>query len=93
LLRSIILIILSLLLVFSFASVSSANEKITVIFNGEPIYFDQEPVVEDGTTLVPMRAIFEKYNMTVDFFNETKTITAKGTNKNISLVLGSKTAH
>jgi len=93
LVRWITLIILSVLLVFSFSAVSSANEKITIMLNGEPIYFDQEPVVVDGTTLVPLRAIFEKYNMTVDFSNETKTISAKGSNKNISLVLGSKTAH
>ncbi|OKP83722.1 copper amine oxidase N-terminal domain-containing protein [Paenibacillus sp. P32E] len=38
-----------------------------------------------GTTLVPMRPIFEKFGMSVEWNNITKTVTAKKDNKVIEL--------
>lgn len=38
---------------------------IKVTLNGEQIYFDQPPVIRNGRTLVPVRAIFEAMGCTV----------------------------
>ena len=36
-----------------------ANAPIMVVVNGQRLTFDQPPVIQDGRTLVPVRAIFE----------------------------------
>ena len=38
---------------------------IKVTLNGEQIYFDQPPIIQNGRTLVPVRAIFEAMGCTV----------------------------
>jgi ribosomal protein S17E len=56
----------------SVASVPAfAGDGITVIVNGETIDFtgDQEPVIKDGRTLVPFRAVFEKMGAQVEWFD------------------------
>ena len=62
--------VLSLLLVmvmaFTFVvpmTVSASDIKVTL--NGQQIQFDQPPVIIDGRTLVPVRAIFEAMGCTV----------------------------
>ena len=35
----------------------TANETITVTVGGEEVSFDQPPVIENGRTLVPIRAV------------------------------------
>ena len=52
------------------------NDEITVLFDGELIDFDQTPIIENGRTLVPMRAIFEAFGAKVDWDGDTKTVTA-----------------
>lgn len=57
-----------------------ANEEtseISVYVNGEKIEFDQEPVIKNDRLLVPFRAIFEALNATVNWKNETQTVTAR----------------
>lgn len=49
----------------------------TVFYNGEKIKFDQIPVIENGRTLVPLRAIFEKIGAEVGWNGDTHTISAK----------------
>lgn len=41
------------------AGFGGQEPEITVTLNGEPIGFDQPPMIQNGRTLVPMRAIFE----------------------------------
>jgi len=54
--------------------VISANDSIRVIANGQEIYFaDQEPVVVDGRTLVPVRGVFEAIGFDVDWDDNTST--------------------
>lgn len=86
-------LMLTLCSVFCASLVAFADDGISVILNGETLSFDQAPLVEEGTTLVPMRAIFEKYNMTVNYYAETKTVTARDANNTISLILDSNTAY
>lgn len=50
--------------------------KISVIVNGKEVVFDQLPVIIDGRTLVPLRAIFEALGADVSWDETTKTVTS-----------------
>lgn len=90
------------------AAASSAREKLTstgisfpllvlddwmtVVVNGDYMIFEQPPTVVDGTTLVPMRAIFEKLGASVVWRASDRTITAKKGKTTIWLQLGNANA-
>ncbi|MGM9992176.1 MAG: copper amine oxidase N-terminal domain-containing protein [Candidatus Bruticola sp.] len=57
-------------------SASVPDDFISVSVNGQILYLDQAPVLKDGTTLVPMRAIFEALGATIKWNAETKTVLA-----------------
>ncbi|NEU31793.1 copper amine oxidase N-terminal domain-containing protein [bacterium LRH843] len=76
----------------TFGSFTPNLGEINVIIDGEWLAFEQPPTIINGSTLVPMRAIFEKLNASVVWNGQTKSITAtKGTTK-ISLTLDKNTA-
>ena len=54
--------------------------------------FDSDPYIENGTTRVPMRAIFEGLGAAVDYDGATKTVTAQKGDTKIELVIGSDNA-
>ena len=64
-----------------------------VVFNGEPMKFDTAPYIEDGTTRVPMRAIFEALGAQVEWNSEDKTVTAEKDGTKIRLTIGGNTAY
>ena len=66
------------------------NKQITVLLDNQKITFEQPPIVENGRTLVPMRAIFEAMGATVDWNNKTQTAIGRINDKVISLTLGSE---
>ena len=72
------------------ANDSADDETIMVLLNGEKLTFDQPPVIMDGRTLVPLRAIFEALGAEVLWEDETKTVTAKKGYTVISLQIGTK---
>lgn len=61
------------------------ESDISVTLNGDIISFDQPPVIENGRTLVPLRAIFEALEAQVEWDGGSKTITASKNGVNISL--------
>ncbi len=63
------------------------TSDITVILNEQKLAFSQPPVIENGTTLVPMRAIFEAMGASVEWNGETKSITAVKDDTTINLTL------
>jgi len=65
----------------------------TVSYNGEKIAFDQIPVIENGRTLVPLRAIFEKIGASVEWNADTQTVTAIKGDTTISLTVNNATAN
>ncbi len=65
---------------------------VTVFLDGKKIYFDQIPVIENGRTLVPVRAIFEAIGATIAWDGETQTVTATKDDIKISLTVNEKTA-
>lgn len=68
---------------------AASGSVITVRVNGKNIAFDQPPVIEDGRTLVPLRAIFEALGAEVAWDGATQTVSASKKSINISLQIGS----
>ncbi|MBQ7623684.1 MAG: copper amine oxidase N-terminal domain-containing protein [Clostridia bacterium] len=54
---------------------------------------DVPPVIIDGRTFVPFRALFEALGATVEWEQETKTATALRGDTTIKMIIGSKTAY
>jgi len=67
---------------------ASAHSDIRTLINGIPIAFDQPAIVDNGRTLVPLRAIFEAMGAQVDWDASTQTITAVREDLNLSLRVG-----
>ena len=89
--KKMIPIILSLTAVMSTSTVL-AEENITVMLNGQAMDFDVAPIIQNDRVLVPMRAIFEGLNCSVDYtdIDGKQIITAKlNENNSIGLVIGS----
>lgn len=72
--------------------IRQAEKPISVILNGSRLSFTQPPYVANDVTLVPMRAIFEALNASVDFDAASRKITATKGETVIELVLGQKSA-
>ena len=53
-----------------------SKDDIVVYLDNEMVIFDQKPIIENGRTLVPMRAIFEALGMEVEWNNAKRRITA-----------------
>lgn len=57
------------------SAVMAEEDTVSVIVDNETVEFDQPPVIVDGTTLVPVRAVFEKAGAEVSWDQETQTAT------------------
>ena len=68
----------------------NASSSIRVTLNGEPIPFDQAPVIVNDRTMVPLRAIFEALGASVDWDGATQTVTSKLHDTTIKMSVGSK---
>ncbi len=90
--RKVLIIILILSLVVPIYSIQAENEPIKVYVDGNPINFTGHPFIENGTTLVPFRPVFEALGLTVEWNATSKTVTGKKQGLEISLKLGNKIA-
>ena len=65
-----------------------ADDEITVLVNEKAVEFaDQTPFIEEGRTLVPMRAIFEALGATVEWDGETQTVISYDPVSEVSIVM------
>ncbi len=81
-----LMLAVTMIFAFSAQSVGAVN----VIMNSSFVSFpDQEPVVENGTTLVPIRPIAEKLGLEILWDDPTDTVTLKKGEFFIELVIGS----
>jgi len=62
---------------------------IRVFFDGMQVEFDQPPIMQDGRTLVPLRAIFEAMGADIDWNGDTQTATAVRNGVTVTLQIGS----
>ena len=71
-----------------FVDASNPNQPISVIFNGTSLLFDVPPQIINDRTMVPLRAIFEEMGASVDYNNDTKTVTATKDGTVVKLTIG-----
>lgn len=71
----------------------SKENEISVVLDGEKIFFDQPPVSVDGRTLVPIRAVIEEMGGTVEWNPHSSASILKMDGNKMTLILGSKTAY
>ncbi len=70
------------------AAVSSSQTPV-VYMDNKKLSFDVDPVIENGRTLVPLRAIFEAMGATVQWNDATRTVTAAKGSTTVVLPIGS----
>lgn len=64
------------------------EDVVSVMLNNEKVEFDQNPIILDGTTLVPIRAVFEKAGAVVTWDQDAKTATLTKDNYTVKITLG-----
>lgn len=67
-----------------------SSDTIKLIVDGQYIIPPVAPVIQSGTTLVPLRVISENLNAQVDWDGDTKEIHIKKNNEQIKLTIGKK---
>lgn len=87
--KRIILMIIALMLLFPTTSIF-ADDDINVYIDGELL--DANGLLVNGSTLVPLRSIFEALGATVDWDGETKTVTSTKDGTVIKLTIGNTQA-
>lgn len=75
------------------AAAQGYPQEVSVLLDGLPVYFDVQPVIRDGRTLVPFRAVGEALNVAVSWDGTTRTVSATGGGVSISLQIGNVTAY
>lgn len=79
-----------MLFIPALSQAEEATEKpIPVYYNDEAIQFNIEPIVEEGTTLVEFRPIFEKLGLEITWNPDTRTILGYKEGLSVQLQLGS----
>ncbi len=68
---------------------ASAADGVSVYMNGEALSFEQPPIIQNDSTLVPFRTIFEKLDMTVQWFADDRRVTAQSADTAITLFIDS----
>lgn len=78
---------------FSRPARAAENSPISVYVDGLPVAFDVSPLLQNGRTMVPFRALAEALNIAVTWDEATRTVRAAGGSTSISLQIGSSTAY
>ena len=66
---------------------SLSADAVSVSVDGDALTFDQAPLIIEGRTFVPLRAIFEKLGAKVEWDGETRTITSKKGDTSVSMTI------
>ncbi|HCC08025.1 MAG TPA: hypothetical protein DEP72_07725 [Clostridiales bacterium] len=86
--RKIVICMICLMLFLNVTALAEETRKITVRLDGEVINFgDQQPVIIDGRTLVPVRGPFEKIGLTVYWNESQRSVVATNEGKRIELFI------
>lgn len=82
----------SLIIIFVLIFTVTANAQIKVFLNNNQLEFDQQPVVINGRTFVPMRKIFNELGANIEWDKDTNTATAYKDGNTVKVTIGQKTA-
>ena len=64
-------------------------QDINVSLNGNIVSFpNQQPVVVEGRTLIPLRGVFDNMGYSIDWDGETKTVTLKKNSDTLKIAIG-----
>ena len=84
-------LILSLVFLICMVFAAPVLAAPTVNLDGKQLTFDVQPTIENGRTLVPLRAIFEAMGANVDWNQSTQRATATKGGTTVNLRIGSLT--
>lgn len=70
-------------------NIGNSGGDIAVQVSGEELVFDQQPVIYNNRTMVPMRKIFEELGAAVSWDGDSQTATGKRGNKTVKVTIGS----
>jgi hypothetical protein len=84
-----IMVVVILIAGISCNYVQGLSREVKVNLNGEEVVFDTKPVIVDGRTMVPLRAVFEALSMDVSWDGALEKVTAEKENLEIILFVGS----
>jgi len=73
--------------------INNGEKNITVEIDDERIYFDQEPILYNSRTMVPMRRIFEELGAKVTWDANTQTAVGKKGDRTVQVTIGQKTMY
>jgi len=79
-----------------YATISIAQEEekpISIIVDGNQVTFDSPPIIVDGRTLVPLRAIFESLEADVEWDSIERKVTSTRGDTTIVLYIGNREAY
>ena len=89
--KRIILSVLMLMILFS--GVVLADGQIAVVVDGDQVYFeDQNPVIIEDRTLVPVRKTMENLGLIVSWYKNEQKVICEKEDKKIELYINNKTA-
>lgn len=92
--KKILSLMMSLSLITAGVVMAEETEEKTVMVKVDGVTLtieDQQPIIENNITLVPLRAIFEALDAEVNWDGETRTVTASKDKNTIELKIGEET--
>jgi len=90
--KTVTALLLALVLVFGSLTGLQAATSIEIYVDGSKVVSDVAPVIENGTTLVPLRIISENFGARVNWNDATSAVTVNSAANDVKLVVGSKSA-
>ncbi len=79
-------LIFTIILLLTFTT-AYAEDDIKVYIDSTRVVFDTQPIIINGRTMVPVRAIFEALGAEVIWHGETRTVTATKDEKTVSMTI------
>lgn len=86
-------LLLTILMMVSVITPVMANDDIKAKIDGQQIAFDVPPQLINDRTMVPLRAIFEALGATVEWNDDTQTVTSTKDGTTISLTINNPTMY
>ncbi len=87
-----IMYILAALIILLPVGVYAEEESVRVHLNGSYVDFEVEPVIAEGRTMIPFRAIAERVGAQVNYVEQTRQVIVERDGVKITLAIDSKTA-
>lgn len=87
--KKIFAVFIALSIIFSMAITSFAAVPIKVVVGGEKLENDVEPVIVNGRTMLPVRAVFESIGAEVDYISEERKVIATKDDTTVTFVIDS----